>query len=109
MHGGIIPGFVAFHPQFSINHFCLPQRSKNESINSGQKISLEVVRPEKTTWPQILKLKLTGNGATESIELTADDKASTDSALRRTYSGRPLQQYVGVVHAQLEDLSSNRV
>lgn len=83
--------------------------SKNESINSGQKLTMEVVKPEKTAWPQSLRLKLTGSGATESIELTPDDRAGADSGLRRTYSGRPMQQYVGVVHTELEDLSSNRV
>lgn len=83
--------------------------SQNESINIGQKITLEVVKPEKlASWPENLRLKLSGSGVSEEIELTLN-KTSSDSVNRRLYTGRPHQKHVGVVRGELVDMSSNRL
>jgi outer membrane phospholipase A len=82
--------------------------SRTESIGIGQKIELEVVKPEDTVaWPQSLRLKLSHAGSVEEVML--EMKKDTSSTNRRIYSGRLQQQHLGVVHAELVDQPSNRI
>lgn len=82
--------------------------SRTETIGMGHKLVVEVVKPESTAaWPQTLQLKLSRDGGGEEIELTMSEE--TDSANRRVYTGRPQQNYLGIVHAELADQPSNRI
>ncbi|HZV99141.1 MAG TPA: hypothetical protein VFF74_09145, partial [Methylophilaceae bacterium] len=95
----------------SLNVFAADQwliASKNEAINTGHRISLEIVKPDAASWPATLKLKLSGNGISEEIELAAD-KATASNALRRLYAGIPHQKYIGIVRAELMGQPSNRL
>lgn len=96
---------------FSLNAFAADQwliASKNEAINTGHRISLEVVKPDAANWPATLKLKLSGNGISEEIELVAD-KAAPSNTARRLYAGTPHQKYIGIVRAELMGEPSNRL
>lgn len=82
--------------------------SRTETIGMGHKLVVEVVKPESTAaWPQTLRLKLSRDGGGEEIELAMSEE--TDSANRRVYTGRPQQNYLGIVHAELADQPSNRI
>jgi outer membrane phospholipase A len=83
--------------------------SQSEVINFGQKITFDIVKPQDVSdWPEVLKVKLSGNGSSEEIELSLA-KSSATSALRRTYVGVASKKYVGIVRAELVALSSNRL
>lgn len=83
--------------------------SQSEVVNYGQKITLDVVKPQHITeWPNTFKVKLSGNGSSEEIVFTLA-KSSTDSVSRNTYIGVASKNYVGVVRAELAELSSNRL
>src|SRR5450830_72935 len=80
--------------------------TQTEAINTGQKITVEVVKPASVaSWPEKLHLKLSGSGLTEEVELTAADKQSDN--IRHTYAGMPKEKFVGVVHTELSDQASN--
>ncbi len=83
--------------------------AQSEALNTGQKIAVDVVRPEQAaTWPDSLLLNLTGAGASEVMELQRVHKTSgTDS--RQTYTGMPKSRFIGVVRAELVDYASNRM
>lgn len=82
--------------------------SRTGTIGMGHKLVVEVVKPESTAaWPQTLRLKLSRDGGGEEIELAMSEE--TDSANRRVYTGRPQQNYLGIVHAELADQPSNRI
>ena len=86
--------------------------SQNETINFGQNITLDIVRPDDQAteiWPDTLKIKLTGNGNSEELLLSAADKSIPQSSTRRTYKALATKQYVGVVRAELLDRPSNRL
>jgi phospholipase A1/A2 len=83
--------------------------SKNEAINFGQKITINIVKLDAATdWPASFKMKLSGNGTSEEIDLTPA-KFSTENALSRAYKGAASKKYVGIVRAELVGLSSNRL
>jgi phospholipase A1/A2 len=83
--------------------------SKSETINFGQKIKFDIVKLEQSIdWPASFKMKLSGSGSSEEIELTPV-KSSATSALHRTYIGVASKDYVGIVRAELADQSSNRL
>lgn len=82
--------------------------SRTETIGMGHKLVVEVVKPEGTaTWPETLRLKLSRDGTSEEVEL--EKGSGSDSSNRRTYSGRPQNKYLGVVHAELAGQPSNRI
>jgi len=81
--------------------------SRTESIGMGQKLTIEVVRPDGTaSWPQSLRLNLTYDGKTEAMTL---EGASDPAGNRRIYEGRLQQKHLGVVRAELADQPSNRI
>jgi phospholipase A1/A2 len=83
--------------------------SKSETINFGQKIRFDIVKLEDSIdWPATFKMKLSGNGVSEEVELTPA-KSSATSALHRSYIGVASKDYVGIVRAELADQSSNRL
>lgn len=82
--------------------------SHTEIINTGQVISIEAVKPaDVAAWPQTLHLKLSGAGVEEEVALMAE--TATDNGIRRRYKGNIHKSFVGVVHAELAELSSNRL
>jgi len=82
--------------------------TQSEAINTGQKITLEVVKPSNVVaWPDKLHLKLSGSGLSEEIELIAAVKQSDD--VRHVYTGVPKEKFVGVVRTELSDQPSNRL
>ena len=81
--------------------------SRTESIGMGQKLTIEVVRPDSAaSWPQNLRLNLTYDGKTEPMTL---EGASEATGSRRIYEGRLQQKHLGVVRAELADQPSNRI
>jgi len=76
-------------------------------INSGQEMTLEVIKPEQAAWPQALKLQLSGSGVTEELELVSENGQPT-TANRRSFVLVPARKYVGVVKASLLDVDSNQ-
>lgn len=83
--------------------------AQSEALNTGQKIAVDVVRPEQAvTWPDRLLLNLTGAGAAEVVELQRADKIS-GSDIRQRYTGMPKSRFIGVVRAELVDYASNRM
>lgn len=83
--------------------------SKSEAINFGQKIKFDIVKLEDSIdWPTVFRMKLSGNGNSEEIELTPATSAST-SALHRSYVGVASKNYVGVVRVELIGQHSNRL
>jgi phospholipase A1/A2 len=83
--------------------------SKSETINFGQKIKFDIVKLEESiAWPATFKVKLSGNGSREEIELIPV-KSPAASALHRSFFGVTTKDYVGIVRAELADQSSNRI
>lgn len=81
--------------------------SHTESIGMGQKLTIEVVRPEGVSaWPETLQLNLTQDGKTDTLQL---EPASSATGNRRVYEGRLHQKHLGVVRAELAGQSSNRI
>jgi len=81
--------------------------SHSTAINAGQKLTLEVIKPEQAVWPQTLRLQLNGSGVTEELELTSEDGLQT-AANRRSFVLVPAKKYVGVVKANLAEVDSNQ-
>lgn len=83
--------------------------SKSETINFGQKIRFDIVKLEESIdWPATFKIKLSGNGGSEEIELIPA-KSPVASVLHRSFFGVATKDYVGIVRAELTDQSSNRI
>ena len=83
--------------------------AQSEALNTGQKISVDVVRPDQaTSWPDSLLLSLTGAGASEVVELQRVDKTSGSNS-SQSYTGMPKSKFIGVVRAELVDYASNRM
>jgi phospholipase A1 len=80
--------------------------SRTESIGMGQKLAIEVVRPENAVWPATLELSLTQDGKTHTLQL---EPASEADGNRRVYEGRLHQKHLGVVRAELAGQPSNRI
>jgi len=81
--------------------------SQSEAVNTGQKIKLEVVKPEGTAvWPETLTVKLSSNGVTEDIPLS---QAKAQGNIHRLYTGVPTKKYVGIIRAELTGQPSNRL
>ena len=98
----VLPAFGVATEQWQI-------ASKSETINFGQKITFDIVKlDEVIDWPAMFKMKLSGNGNSEEIELIPV-KYSSDSSFHRAYIGIASQKYVGIVRAELVGQSSNRL
>lgn len=98
----IFPAYVSAVEQWQI-------ASKSEFINFGQKIRVDIVKLEESNnWPATFKMKLSGNGNSEEIELTPTN-SSASSSLYQSYVGYATKNYVGIVRAELADKSSNRL
>ncbi|MGZ8271131.1 MAG: phospholipase A [Methylophilus sp.] len=83
--------------------------SKSEAINFGQKITISIVKlDDAINWPDTFKIKLSGNGNSEEIELSPAD-SSGNNTFHRSYVGTASKKYVGVVHAELVNQNSNRL
>lgn len=83
--------------------------SHNETINTGQAILIEAVRPAHlAAWPASLRLKISGAGVEEEVELSPEEAASTGGE-RRLYSGNTRKKFAGIVRAELVDQKSNRL
>jgi outer membrane phospholipase A len=83
--------------------------TQSEAFNTGQKISVEVIRPDNfTTWPDTINLDLSGSGATEVVELKRIGNSAVSSAIN-TYAGTPKVKFIGVVRAELVGYKSNRM
>jgi outer membrane phospholipase A len=83
--------------------------AQREAFNTGQKISLEVIKPDNfTVWPDSIYLKLSGAGASELVELKPNAQSASD-VIRLAYAGMPKVKFIGVVRAELADYSSNRI
>jgi outer membrane phospholipase A len=101
MVAGILPAYLCAAEQWQI-------ASKSEAINFGQKITISIVKLEEAVdWPVTFKMKLSGNGSSEEIELSPADSAT--SKLNRDYIGVASKNYIGVVRAELVGLDSNRL
>lgn len=81
--------------------------SHSTVINAGQKLSLEIIKPEQAAWPQTLKLQLSGSGVTEELELLSEDGRQTTEH-RRSFVLLPTKKYAGVVKASLAGIDSNQ-
>jgi len=82
--------------------------TQTEAINTGQKITVDAVKPASlAAWPDKLRLKLSGSGLTEEVELVVLAKQPDDT--RHIYTGVPKEKFVGVVRAELSDQTSNRL
>ncbi len=83
--------------------------TQSETLNTGQKIEMDAIKPDNAThWPEKLLLKLSSGDNAEVIELT-QTQAKLESDTRRTYSGVPKTKFLGVIRAELEGLTSNRL
>jgi outer membrane phospholipase A len=83
--------------------------TQSEAFNTGQKISVEVIRPDNfTTWPDTINLNLSGTGASEVIALKPAGQSSANGVIH-TYAGVPKVKFIGVVRAELADYKSNRM
>ncbi len=83
--------------------------SQNETLNTGQKIAVDVVKPDyAASWPDRIYLKLTGVDTAEVIELQRAD-ATSGSDARQIYTGMPKNKFIGVLRAELVDYASNRI
>jgi phospholipase A1/A2 len=81
--------------------------AQTESFDPAHAIQLEAVKPDGlAAWPDSLRLKLSGNGIDEEIQLIASKPAT---GARRLYSGSPSKQFSGVVRAELAGHPSNRL
>lgn len=80
--------------------------SNSTQISAGQKLMLEIIKPENAAWPESLALELTGTGVAEEIILESDVPENT--ANRRTYTFVPSKKYAGVVKASLAEVKSNQ-
>lgn len=81
--------------------------SNSTQINPGQKLLLEIIKPESAAWPDTLKLELNGIGVDEEVFLESTGVGNT-SANRRTYTFVPSRKYVGVIKASLAEIESNQ-
>lgn len=83
--------------------------SHTETINTGQDVEIEAVKPAGVSaWPNRLRLKISGAGVTEEVELVPQE-ATASSSTRRYYQGKVHKNFAGVVRAELAEFSSNRV
>lgn len=83
--------------------------AQSESFNTGQKISVDVIKPDSfTVWPESIYLNLSGAGASEIVELKRVGQNAANG-VRQTYAGMPKVKFIGVVRAALVDYESNRM
>lgn len=84
--------------------------AQGEVINVGQPLSFQVIKPPHVTaWPASVRMKLSGTGMNDEIEMRAQADANDDGQLSKVYSGTPRQDFVGVVRAALIEQPSNTV
>lgn len=97
--------FFSTASQAQQNWLLAPQA---ESIATGQNFDIEVIKPEQVQdWPQQLELKLSAGGVTELVSLTLTQNSQQNS--RRIYRGISKAKLLGVIRAELNAASSNRV
>ena len=83
--------------------------AQREAFNTGQTISVDVIKPESVTfWPESIYLNLSGAGASEVVELKRTAQAS-ENAGSQGYAGMPKVEFIGVVRAELVNYKSNRM
>ncbi|CAG0965976.1 Phospholipase A1 [Methylophilaceae bacterium] len=82
--------------------------SKGTIVNAGQELKIDIVKPATATWPDTLKLKLSGAGISEEITLTAGKMVAGSEDGRRTYTATPMRKYAGIVRASLMEVESNQ-
>lgn len=83
--------------------------AQSEAFNTGQKISIDVIKPDNfTIWPDSINLDLSGAGASEVVELKHIEKSAVNSVIH-TYVGMPKVKFIGVVRAELVGYKSNRM
>lgn len=83
--------------------------TSSESLVGGEKLKLEVVRPDESTpWPATLRLKIISDKTVETVNCHPD-KGSAKEGLRRAYvAGLPLQKQ-GLLKIELAEFPSNRL
>jgi outer membrane phospholipase A len=83
--------------------------AQSEAFNTGQKISIDVIKPDSfTIWPDSINLDLSGAGASEVVELKHIEKSAVNGVIH-TYVGMPKVKFIGVVRAELVGFKSNRM
>ena len=83
--------------------------SKSEVIQFGQTISIDMVKLVATdTWPATFRLRVSGNGKNEFVQL-APAVQNANQPFYRTYVGLVNQSYAGIVRLELADQRSNRL
>lgn len=83
--------------------------AQSEVLNAGEQVTVEAIKPESlNTWPEKLQLKLFSSSQSEAVELFLV-KTKQYGDVRRTYAGISKGEFTGVVRAELEDQSSNRL
>jgi outer membrane phospholipase A len=83
--------------------------AQSEAFNTGQKISIDVIKPDNfTIWPDSINLDLSGAGASEVVELKHIEKSAVNGVIH-TYVGMPKVKFIGVVRAELVGYKSNRM
>jgi outer membrane phospholipase A len=83
--------------------------AQSEAFNTGQKISIDVIKPDSfTIWPDSINLDLSGAGASEVVELKHIEKSAVNGVIH-TYVGMPKVKFIGVVRAELVGYKSNRM
>lgn len=99
--------FIFSFPSLAADEWLIA--SHTETVNTGQAISIEAVKPANAgAWPDELRLKLSGAGVEEEVALRAG-KPSTGNDIRRLYKGNTQKTFIGVVRAELMDQPSNRL
>ena len=83
--------------------------SQREGFNTGQKILLDVVKPDHVhNWPESIDLNMSGAGNDEVVKLERLAGPVYD-ANRQSYAGTPKTRFIGVVRAALAGYASNRI
>ena len=98
--------------------------SNSEVIQFGQKITINIVKlNESSVWPNTFKMVLSGNGMSEEVILApvhalpesltqakpSEDYMGNIKPIYRAYIGQSINNYAGIVRAELAELQSNRI
>jgi outer membrane phospholipase A len=79
----------------------------SETVRAGESLAVVAVRPEGTSWPERLRLRLAGEAAAAEIDLLPAEAAGESP--RRRYQGRLPETLAGLVRAELVGQPSNRL
>lgn len=98
--------------------------SNTEVIQFGQKITINIVKlDESSTWPTSFKMVLSGNGKSEEVILMpvhavpakltqakpSEAYLGNTKSIYRAYVGQAVNNYAGIVRAELAEQKSNRI